>query len=158
MKRIFSIALAALLSAALLSACGPKASEQTDDNKISVVATIFPPYDFTRAVAGEKANVSMLLPPAAESHSFEPTPQDIIEIQNCDVFIYVGGESDEWVNGVLEPMDTSKMKIITLMDCVETAEEEIVEGMQDEEHEEEAEYAEHGEEAEYDEHVWTSPR
>jgi zinc transport system substrate-binding protein len=75
----------------------------------------------------------MLLRPGTESHSYDPTPQDILKIQNCDIFIYGGGESDEWVDGVLESMDTSKMKIISLMDCVDVVEEEIVEGMQDEE-------------------------
>jgi zinc transport system substrate-binding protein len=93
----------------------------------------------------------MLLPPGAESHSFEPTPRDIIRVQNCDVFIYGGGESDAWVETILESLDTSRMEIITLMDCVDVVEELIVEGMQEEEEEEE-------EGPEYDEHVWTSPR
>jgi zinc transport system substrate-binding protein len=75
----------------------------------------------------------MLLPPGAESHSFEPTPRDIITVQNCDVFIYVGGESDAWVERILESMDTSRMSIVSLMDCVEVVEELVVEGMQDEE-------------------------
>ena len=94
--------------------------------------------------------LTMLLKPGSESHSYEPSPQDIIAIQNCDVFIYVGGESDEWVDRVLDSMDTSKMKVITLMDCVDVVEEEIVEGMEEEEEEEEG--------PAYDEHVWTSPR
>jgi zinc transport system substrate-binding protein len=152
MKRIIYIMLAAALAVALFAGCAKAPKTEPDDGKINVVATIFPPYDFARAIAGDKADITMLLPPAAESHSYEPTPQDIIKIQNCDVFIYVGGESDEWVDGVLSSMDTSGMKIVTLMDCVEVVEEEVVEGMQDEE-EEGAEG-----EAEYDEHVWTSPR
>jgi zinc transport system substrate-binding protein len=124
-----------------------------------VVATIFPPWDFVRAIAGISGDggaaesgveLTMLLKPGSESHSYEPSPQDIIAIQNCDVFIYVGGESDEWVDRVLDSMDTSRMKIISLMDCVEVVEEEIVEGMEEEEEEEEG--------PAYDEHVWTSPR
>jgi zinc transport system substrate-binding protein len=103
------------------------------DGKINVVTTIFPPYDFVRQITGDKVSLTMLLPPGAESHSFEPTPQDIIKVQNCDVFIYVGGESDAWVEQILDSMDTSRMEIITLMDCVEVVEELIVEGMQDEE-------------------------
>jgi zinc transport system substrate-binding protein len=133
-----------------VSAGGRRDARRNADGKIDVVATIFPPYDFVRAIAGDKVNLTMLLPPAAESHSFEPTPQDIIQVQNSDIFIYVGGESDEWVNKILDSMDTSRMKIITLMDCVEVVEEIIVEGMQEEEEEEAG--------AEYDEHVWTSPR
>jgi zinc transport system substrate-binding protein len=103
------------------------------EGKINVVTTIFPPYDFARVIAGDKAVVTMLLPPGAESHSFEPTPQDIIRIQNCDVFIHVGGESDAWVETILESVDTGRMDIITLMDCVEVVEELVVEGMQDDE-------------------------
>lgn len=125
-------------------------AETEADHKIKVIATIFAPYDFVREIVGDRAEISMLLPPASESHSFEPTPQDIIKIQNCDIFIYVGGESDEWVNDVLASMDTSKMEIVTLMDCVVPVEEETVEGMEAD-HEEEEGIA-------YDEHVWTSPK
>jgi zinc transport system substrate-binding protein len=170
MKKNIAIALAMLISVFALVSCGKtdKADEPGDvgvaseSEKISIVATIFPPYDFARAITDGKADLTMLLPPAAESHSFEPTPSDIIKIQSCDVFIYVGGDSDEWVNSILDSMDTSEMEIITLMDCVEVVEEEIVEGMEDEEeheHEEESngEVSE-PEEPEYDEHVWTSPR
>ncbi|MDR1892840.1 MAG: metal ABC transporter substrate-binding protein [Oscillospiraceae bacterium] len=161
MKKFISVALAVALAAALLTGCGKTDTPAQTNEKTSVVATIFPPYDFTRAIAGDlvaqgKAEITMLLPPAAESHSFEPTPTDISKIQNCDVFIYVGGESDEWVNGVLESMDTSGMKIVTLMDCVEVVEEEITENMEDEEESEEEDGE--TEEPEYDEHVWTSPR
>jgi zinc transport system substrate-binding protein len=148
MKRIFILALAIALTAALFAGCGQRPatnttppssadtapSETLTTEKISVVATIFPPYDFTRTVAGDKADVTMLLPPAAESHSFEPTPQDVIKIQNCDVFIYNGGDSDAWVDDVLSSIDTSNMKIVKFIDCVEVVEEEIVEGMEDDEH------------------------
>ena len=159
MKRILSIAIAVLITTAMLTGCSKttapndnennsavstngesNAAAPTDGNnadKISVVATIFPPYDFTRAIVGDKAEITMLLPPAAESHSYEPTPQDIIKIQNCDVFIYNGGDSDAWVDEVLESMDTSKMKIVKFIDCVEVVEEEIVEGMEDDEHDHE---------------------
>jgi zinc transport system substrate-binding protein len=154
MKRMVLFVCIVVLLAAALPAGGRKAAE-TSNGKINVVATIFPPYDFVREIAGDRVNLTMLLPPGAESHSFEPTPQDIITVQNCDIFIYVGGESDAWVETILASMDTSRMEIIPLMDCVEVVEEVIVEGMQDEEedHDHEAE-----EEAEYDEHVWTSPK
>jgi len=124
------------------------AGPRGNSDKLSVVATIFAPYDFAREIAGDKADITMLLPPAAESHSFEPTAQDIIKVQGCDLFIYVGGESDAWVGKILDSMDTSAMKIITLMDCVELVEEELAEGMEDD----------GGEDDAYDEHVWTSPR
>ncbi|MDR2202015.1 MAG: metal ABC transporter substrate-binding protein [Clostridiales bacterium] len=163
MKKIITVVLAALTCLVFPVGCGAK----DNDDRISVVATIFAPYDFTRQIAGEKLKVKMLLPPASESHSYEPSPQDIIAIQKCRVFIYVGGESDVWVDGILESMDTSKMTIVKLIDCVEPVEEEIKEGMQDDEHEhdeEDEDGDEHDEEEEgeeheheYDEHVWTSP-
>jgi zinc transport system substrate-binding protein len=92
----------------------------------------------------------MLLAPGEEAHSFEPTPRDIIKIQNCDVFVYTGGESEEWVDDILESLD-HEITTVRLMDCVELYEEEVVEGMETDDDEED------GEEAEYDEHVWTSP-
>ena len=154
-------ALVLLACAFALAGCGQK-NKPADDGRLSVVTTIFPPYDFARAIAGGKAEITMLLPPGAETHSFEPRPQDIIKIQKCGVFIHAGGESDSWVESILKPMDTSKMKVVAMMKCVEAVEEEIVEGMQDDEAEgEKARNNETGdgdEKPEYDEHVWTSPR
>lgn len=147
MKRIFLFALLSILCIGL-SACGQgKGNEK--NHRLSIVSTIYPSYDFAKEVVKEQAEVSMLLPPASESHSFEPTPKDIIKMQNADVFIYVGGESDEWVSDILESMDTTKMQIIKMIDCVETKEEVVVSGMQEEGEEEEPEL---------DEHVWTSPK
>jgi zinc transport system substrate-binding protein len=157
MKRVSILALLFICVCSVVFAGGNKARREA--GKITVTATIFPPYDFTRAVAGDKVNLSMLLPPGAESHSFEPTPRDIITIQNSDVFIYIGGESDAWVDRILESVDTGNMKIVRLMDAVDVVEEEIVEGMQDEEEEEAAlEAIGVEEEPEYDEHIWTSPQ
>lgn len=157
MKRIFSFIPIAALILSLLAGCGQSprggtGTGGTGDGKLSVVSTIFPGYDFTREVAGGKAGLTMLLPPGSESHSFEPTPQDVIRIQNCDIFIYVGGESDTWVRDILDSMDTTGMKIISMMDLVDVVEEERKEGMESgDDHEQDEE------EAEYDEHVWTSP-
>jgi zinc transport system substrate-binding protein len=134
-----------------ISGCKQKksAAARNADGKINVTVTVFPSYDFVRAVAKDKVNLRLLLPPGAESHSFEPSPRDIITVQNSDIFIYVGGESDAWVNRILESMNTDNMKILAMMDTVEAVEEETVEGMEEEDEEEE--------EAAYDEHVWTSP-
>lgn len=130
--KILCFALAAVLLLALPAGCAPgtAAPQGQDDAKLDIVTTIFPPYDFVRAIAGENVRLTMLLPPGAESHSFEPTPQDIITIQNCDVFIYVGGDSDAWIEEILASMDTSHMRILSLMDMVDVKEEAIVEGME----------------------------
>ena len=117
-----------------------------------MVTTGFAAYDFARQLLGERGEAELLIPPGSETHSFEPTPKDIIDIQNCDLFIYTGGESEAWVADVLESVGGG-VRAVTLMDCVELLEEETVEGMEDP-------HAghDHGHGAEYDEHVWTSPR
>jgi zinc transport system substrate-binding protein len=156
MKRVYTFVLLFLVVCLGVFSGGNRDARRAN-GKITVTATIFPPYDFTRAVAGDKVNLYMLLPPGAESHSFEPTPRDIITIQNSDVFIYIGGEFDVWVDRILGSMDTKNMKILRLMDTVDVVEEEIVEGMEEEE--EDPLLALDVEiEPEYDEHIWTSPQ
>jgi zinc transport system substrate-binding protein len=150
-KAILMITAISFWGVLCLGACRPgRTAAAGDDKKLAVTTVIFPAYDFVRQIAGDRVNLTMLLPPGAELHSFEPTPQDIITIQNSDVFIYTGGESDEWVERILQSLDTGNMKVLALMDTVETVEEEIVEGMEEEEEEEEG--------VAYDEHVWTSPQ
>lgn len=155
-KKIIIFALSCMVLCTIFNGCtyfkqGSQNATQTD-KKLRVIATIFPQYDFVRQIAGDKVDLSLLLTPGSESHSFEPTPKQIIDIQKCDVFIYVGGESDEWVKKILSSMDTKNMKIISLMDCVHPVEEESVEGMQEEHDHHDTE------KPEYDEHVWTSPK
>lgn len=127
-------------------------NKKNDNNMVKIVATNFPGYDFARAVAGDKAEVKMLVAPGAETHNFEPTPQDIIAIKESDLFVYVGGESDEWIDDIIKDIDLNKTKIMKMMDVVDVVEEDVIDGMEAEEEEEE------GEEPEYDEHVWTSPK
>lgn len=123
-----------------------------NNSKLLVTTTNFPAYDFVRAAAGDMANVKMLVKPGVETHDFEPTPEDIMNIKNSDLFVYTGGESDEWVERILNEVDTKKTKIVKMMDAVEIVPEEEKEGMEEHEHEHEHE------EVEYDEHVWTSPK
>lgn len=127
-----------------LTGCGIK-----NTNKKTIISTGFAGYDFARAITKDSENieVKMLLKPGAEIHDYEPSPKEIVDIQNSDLFIYVGGESDEWVKDVLKDIDTSKTKVIRLMDLVDVVKEELVEGMEEENEEHE----------EYDEHIWTSP-
>lgn len=159
-KKIISFAAIIMAFAIAVTGCSSSKNKATDskadEKKLKVVTTIFAPYDFARQIGKEHADVTLLLKPGAESHSFEPTPQDIISIQNCDVFIYVGGENDSWVDKVLSSIDNKDMKIIKLLDCVDVVEEELKEGMQEEEHEHEHDHEE--EEKEFDEHVWTAPK
>lgn len=136
MKKVLSMVLTLCV---LLSMTPVSYAEAADTPKLRIVSTIFPPYDFVRQIAGEAVELTMLLPPGSESHSFEPTPQDIIKIQNCDVFLYVGGETDAWVDRILESMDTSNMTVLPLLGMVDAVPEEIVEGMEhDHDHSDEA--------------------
>ena len=107
--------------------------EKFEQKKHSVVSTSFPGYDFARAVT-KNTNIStkMLVKPGAETHTYEPTPQDIIDIKNADMFVYVGGDSDTWVEKILKDVDTKKTHVVKLVDLVSTVEEEIVDGMEDE--------------------------
>ena len=129
----------------------------------NIISSNFVGYDFARAVTGNKSEVAMLLKPGAEMHDFEPTPEDIINIKNADLFIYVGGESDEWVEDLLEDNKIPEEKTLRLMDLVKAKEEELPEGMEEHEHNHASEKSHekhehhHEEEVEYDEHVWTSP-
>lgn len=157
MKKILSLLVITIISIGLFSSCAmPKSKIAESENKLNIVTTIFPQYDFARQVAGKHAEVSMLLKPGAESHSFEPTPQDIKKIQNADIFIYTGGENDTWVEDILSSMGDKKPETIKLLDCVPTVTEEIVYGMEHE-HDEKGE-DKHDHEEEIDEHVWTSPK
>lgn len=152
MKRFFPL-LCALL---LLSACGPALPEETD--RLQVVASIFPAYDFARSAAGRRADVTLLPPPGAESHSCEPTPADILRVQRCDLFIYLGGESDAWVDAILSAIEPQG-ETLRMIDCVELLEEETAEGMQNGHGHDHGEDHDHlGEVVGMDEHVWTAPR
>ena len=177
-KKFAAATLAAVMMiACVFSGCDNNVTTEEDNkatadlpDKISIVTTIFPQYDFARQVAGDNAEVTMLLGPGEETHTYEPTPQDIIDIQKADIFIYVGGESESWVDNILDSFDTKDMEIINMMDIVDVVEEEVVEGMEDHEDDEdqdteneedsedsdEVETADSSEEKEYDEHVWTS--
>ena len=137
-----------ILLCLFVSGCTDNTSTRSD--KLKIISTIFPGYDFARAVAGDNADIEMLIKPGVEIHTFDPSPKDIINIKSSDIFIYVGGESEEWVNDIISEIDLNKTKVIRLMDYVELVDEEIKEGMQVDEEEEEEE--------EYDEHIWTSIR
>ncbi len=156
MKNKVMILLSILAMLCVLAGCGKQNRSNSVDSRISVVVTIFPEYDWVREIAGDRAgdiDITMLLDSKVDLHSYQPTVDDIVKISNCDLFIYVGGESDEWVDDALVNAGNKNMKVINLLEVLgESAkEEEAVEGMEnDHDHEEE--------ETEYDEHVWLSLR
>lgn len=164
MKKLFCIIAAVLALTGLLTGCS--SAEKAPSDRLSIVATSFPPYDFARSVTGDNADITMLLCPGAEAHSYEPTPLDILKIQQCDVFIYIGGEGEVWVDKILSSFDTSDMTIVRLFDYVELLQEEDVAGASpnghthghEHEHEDEEHHDEEESDGDYDEHIWTSPQ
>ena len=188
MKKMTALLIAFVMTAACLSACGSSApaaetaaepaesaaadTAEPEDGaaggSLQIVTTIFPEYDWVMNILGDKAEgaeVTMLLDSGVDLHSYQPTADDILKIASCDVFIYVGGESDEWVEDALQEATNKEMVVVNLLEALgdSVKEEEVVEGMQEEEHDhdadeehEEGEEHEHEEGPEYDEHVWLS--
>lgn len=142
MKKMIPLFLVLTMVVGLLAGCGKKNAAETgesDSNKLSVVTTIFPEYDWVKEILGDKAestDLTMLLDNGVDLHSYQPTADDIVKISDCDLFIYVGGESDKWVDDALKEASNKDMKVIDLLevlgDSVKT--EETVEGMQETEH------------------------
>ncbi len=159
MKKVISPLLAALMLVGILTGCTNQAEMPTvtaapaAEEKIRIVTTIFPEYDWVREILGDKADsaeITMLLDNGVDLHSYQPTADDIIKLSDCDLFVYVGGESDGWVEDALKSAASKDRKVIHLLDVLgdSVKEEETVEGMQEEEEDQE--------EKEYDEHVWLS--
>lgn len=149
-KKILAAVTAIALGASLCGCSGVETADSAD--KPLIITTIFPAYDFARQVFGDTAEVRMLLKPGQESHSYDPSAKDIVEINGCDLFVYNGGESDQWVESVLQA--APDVETFRMTDAVSLLDEEHSEGMQEEDHDHDHD---HGDEEEYDEHVWTSP-
>jgi len=148
MKRLYAILLAVFLLTAMLPGCEQISSNDT----VSIVCTVFPQYDWVRQILGDKAesfNMTLLLDKRIDLHNYQPSVDDIVKIATCDLFIYVGGDSDEWVKGVLREAKNKDMVVINMLDTLghATKQEEIIEGMETDGY---------GDEDGYDEHVWLS--
>lgn len=160
-KKFIISAVSLSLAASALTGCGSGSSSKNgvpgSGDGLKIVCTIFPEYDWVKEILGshaDSADVTYLLDSGADLHSYQPTADDILQISTCDIFVYVGGESEKWVDDALDEAVNKDMKVISLMDVLgdSAKEEELKEGMQGEEEEEEEEE----EETEYDEHVWLS--
>lgn len=161
-KKITSILIAMVLAFTGAGVWGTtvvraESSSSESDNKLKIVATIFPEYDWTREILGDRledVDLTLLLDNGTDLHSFQPAVKDIMKVSSCDLLIYVGGESDQWIEDALKSAANPDMKTINLMETLKDfiKEEETVEGMQEKHHSHEED------EKEYDEHVWTSLR
>lgn len=156
-KRLFCFVLALTV----LVCCGCTQRPAPHDGRLQVVCTLFPYYDFVRAIGGEYVSPTLLIPAGRETHSFEPTPLDVITVSKADVFIYNGGESEYWVEEILGSAGADIGTVVRMMDWADALEEEIVEGMEGHGHSHDHEHGheedEHHHEITYDEHIWTSP-
>ncbi len=141
--RIMSVIISVVMFC-LFTACGNETAE--DNSRLKIVATLFPQYDFAKQITGDNAEVTLLLTPGSESHTYEPTPKDVSKIQQADIFLYIGGESEVWVDEVLESAQNKNLKTVRLMDYINPIEE----SHEEDEHDHD--------ETEYDEHIFTSLR
>lgn len=153
MKKIMALFTSAIVL--FMTACSTQTADganlKDNTDKIQVSATLFPQYDFTREIAGDKAEVTLLLPAGMDSHSYEPTPSDIIQINKADIFIYTGEYLESWANDIVGDIDQSKTKVLDVSTGISLIKEEDEHhGEEEEEHEEEHHH-------EYDPHIWTSP-
>ncbi len=158
MKKIFGLltGIVLLLLLGLYGVVRPSVAAQETvvpqgTDKPMIVATVFPAYDFARAILGDASQVRLLLPPGSDSHHYEPTPQDMMDIHNAELFIGVGGESEHWVEEVLGALGGQAPTAFWMLECVTGLEEEHSHSMSVENHEDAQEHA-------LDEHVWTSPK
>ena len=172
MKRLSAALLCLILGLSLLPGCAAREPVKSGPaGGFSIVAVSFPAYDLARAVCGGAAEITLLLPPGAESHSYEPTPRDILTVESCGLFVYLGGESDAWVDTILDSLE-NPVPTLRMIDCVETLTEETLEGMTARGHDHDHDHDDHddhdghdghdapalGEVREIDEHVWTAPK
>ncbi len=149
MKKFLSVILCAIICMTFLCSCNNNAA---NDDGLKIVCTAFPQYDYVRNILGSEEGLSLLLDDGADLHSYEPTAADIIEISSADLFIYIGGVSDSWVEGTLQSANSDGLKTVALLNLVETYDVDYVAGMEKKhEHNHEGEY-------EKDEHIWLSLR
>ncbi len=149
-KRVFAAVLALTLLLAVLAGCAPKAPSTAGTGKLSIVATLFPQYDFARAIAGDKANITLLLPPGVESHTFEPTPADIVTIGKADLFIYTGDYMEGWAKGIVSGMQGSDVTVLDVSKNIELTKTADIESAHGDQPEASPEHV-------YDPHIWTDP-
>ena len=147
MKKIISVLIITVTVMLILCSCGNTAQK---NDTLSIVCTTFPQYDYLKNIIGSDENLTLLLDDGGDLHSYEPTAQDIISIGSADLFVYVGGNSDKWVESTVKTANNPNLRTVALMELVKTYEEEYVAGM---EHEHE-----HNDHGTPDEHIWLSLR
>lgn len=157
-KRILALLLTAA-TALTLCACAPT-GEDAEDGRLQVVCSLFPYYDFVREIGGAYVSPRLLVAAGREAHSFEPTPMDVIRVSRADVFVYNGGEGEQWVDEILSSAGENIPTVLRMMDYADTLIEEPLAGHDDHDHadhDHEHDDDHDSDDIEYDEHIWTSP-
>lgn len=150
LKRKLLAVITAAATVFSLCACSSESGySSSDSGKLKIISTVFPPYDLARQIAGDNAEISILLPPGSEIHNYEPSAKDMIAIRNCDIFLYIGGENEQWAEKLINSNDTKNITAVKLIDYVPVLSEDEDEHDHDHDHEHEHET---------DEHIWTSPK
>jgi zinc transport system substrate-binding protein len=154
LKRKLLAVITAAATVFSLCACSSESGySNSDSGKLKIISTVFPPYDLARQIAGDNAEISILLPPGSEIHNYEPSAKDMIAIRNCDIFLYIGGENEQWAEKLINSNDTENVTAVKLIDYVPTLSEDEDEHDHDHDHDHDHEH-----EHETDEHIWTSPK
>lgn len=152
LKRKLLAVITAAATVLSLCACSSESGySSSDSGKLKIISTVFPPYDLARQIAGDDAEISILLPPGSEIHNYEPSAKDMIAIRNCDIFLYIGGENEQWAEKLINSNDTENVTAVKLIDYVPALSEDEDEHDHDHDHD-------HDHEHETDEHIWTSPK
>lgn len=152
LKRKLLAMITAVATIFSLCACSSESSySNSDSGKLKIISTVFPPYDLAKQIAGDNAEISILLPPGSEIHNYEPSAKDMIAIRNCDIFLYIGGENEQWAEKLINSNDTKNVTAVKLIDYVPDLSEDEDEHDHDHDHDHEHEH-------ETDEHIWTSPK
>lgn len=148
-RKLLAVITAAATVFSLCACSSENGYSNSDSGKLKIISTVFPPYDLARQIAGDNAEISILLPPGSEIHNYEPSAKDMIAIRNCDIFLYIGGENEQWAEKLINSNDTENVTAVKLIDYVPTLSEDEDEHDHDHDHEHEHET---------DEHIWTSPK
>lgn len=152
LKRKLLAVITAAATVLSLCACSSESGYSNSySGKLKIISTVFPPYDLARQIAGDNAEISILLPLGSEIHNYEPSAKDMIAIRNCDIFLYIGGENEQWAEKLINSNDTENVTAVKLIDYVPTLSEDEDEHEHDHDHNHEHEH-------ETDEHIWTSPK
>ena len=152
-RKLLAVITAAATVFSLCACSSENGYSNSDSGKLKIISTVFPPYDLARQIAGDNAEISILLPPGSEIHNYEPSAKDMIAIRNCDIFLYIGGENEQWAEKLINSNDTENVTAVKLIDYVPTLSEDEDEHDHDHDHDHDHEH-----EHETDEHIWTSPK